>query len=172
MPPGLRGAVGVPDPSWSFQAGGDCDLGGRFAPDNVRGRLQPQIISFPQAAAMTAEESAGRGVCRSRSDTDPSLKRTFDALESPGGRRRRSDLLGDACCGSCGRFLTPRVAPNCAGRNRHAFQGETLRAILLKAFRLVEGRCDHDVGRDRGGNCRLGAIGVREPRFLPRRARC
>ena len=134
-----------------FALGGAAIYGGGFALDNVRDRLEPQRISFPPAAAMTAEETAEvGGFAGGKVDTGTEAEAYsryigIHVAEIGGGKSYAE--LGSVQFGIEDEIATAEKAGDTAlvkdlrgelaavtGQRDTIFKGETLRAILLNAF--------------------------------------
>jgi hypothetical protein len=134
-----------------FALGGAAIYGGGFALDNVRDRLEPQRISFPPAAAMTAEETAEVGAfAGEKVDTGTEAEAYsryigIHVAEIGGGKSYAE--LGSVQFGIEDEIATAEKAGDAAlvkklegelagvtGQRDTIFKGETLRAILLNAF--------------------------------------
>jgi hypothetical protein len=123
--------------------------GGGFALDNVRDRLEPQKISFPPAAEMTAEEKAIVGDFAGQSvdtGTEAEAYSRYIGLHvgEIGGGKTYAELGGPLfaleaeieeaqAAGGDTAALEEELAGLRAQRDT-VFKGETLRAILLNAY--------------------------------------
>ena len=109
--------------------------GGTFALDNVRDRLEPQNISFPPAAAMTAEETAEVGAFagqRVDTGTEAEAYSRYIGGHLVGVNDGATYSETSAAAGEEG--LNPKAAAELEGQADTLFKGETLRAILLNAY--------------------------------------
>jgi hypothetical protein len=130
--------------------GGAAIFGGSFALDNVRDRLEPQKISFPPAAEMTAEEKAEIGSFSGQAVDTGSEAEAYSRyiglhLTEIGGGKTYAELGGvqfgledevEAAKASNDPAL-PKLEEELAAvmaQRDTIFKGETLRAILLNAY--------------------------------------
>ena len=134
-----------------FALGGAAIYGGGFALDNVRDRLEPQRISFPPAAAMTAEETAEVGAfagAKVDTGTEAEAYSRYIGLHlgEIGGGKTYAEL-GSVQFGVEDQIATATEAGDTAlvkelegelaavtGQRDTIFKGESLRAILLNAY--------------------------------------
>jgi len=109
--------------------------GGTFALDNVRDRLQPQNISFPPAAAMTAEETAEVGAFAGQKvDTGTEAEAYSRYIGGHLTAVNDGATYSETSNAARAEGLNPKVAAELQGKADTLFKGETLRAILLNAF--------------------------------------
>ena len=110
-------------------------FGGSFALSNVRDRLAPENISFPPAAAMTAEERASVGAFAGQKvDTGPEAE-AFSRyigghLEAVNNGATYSETSGAARAEG----IPAKEAADLQVKADTLFKGETLRSILLNAY--------------------------------------
>jgi hypothetical protein len=125
-------------------------FGGTFALDNVRDRIEPQHISFPAAAEMTAEEKAIVGEFVGASVDTGTEAEAYSRyiglhLSEIGGGKTYAELgpvqfgleaqIEEAKASNAAqRRPTRGEAGGRSGQRDTIFKGETLRAILLNAY--------------------------------------
>lgn len=118
--------------------------GGSFAFSNVRDRLEPQNISFPPAAAMTAEETAEIGAFAGAKVDTGTEAEAFSryigghlASVNEGATYSETSSESRGYAAEVGEDPTAAEAATMAelqGKADTLFKGETLRAILLNAY--------------------------------------
>lgn len=117
-------------------AGGAAAIfGGNFGLQNVRQRLEPQNIAFPDASEMTPEESAEVGEFAGQSvDTGPEAEAfsRYIGVHLAAINDGRTYSETSAAAGAEG--LDPETRAQLRQKADTLFRGETLRAILLNAY--------------------------------------
>ena len=123
--------------------------GGSFALSNVRDRLEPQNISFPPAAAMSAEETAEVGAFAGMkvdtgTEAEGYSRYIGGHLTAIGGGKTYAELGGPLFALEAEIEAAQEAGKNTAameeelaglqGQRDTVFKGETLRAILLNAY--------------------------------------
>lgn len=110
-------------------------FGGTFALDNVRDRLRPQNISFPPAAAMTAEEKTELGAFAGQSvDTGGEAEAFSRYIGGHLAEVNEGATYSETSAQARAEGLDPKVAAELGAKADTLFKGETLRAILLNAY--------------------------------------
>lgn len=109
--------------------------GGSFALRNVRDRLEPEHISFPPAAAMTAEETAEVGAFAGQKVDTGTEAEAFSRYIA-GHLKEVNDgaTYSETSAAARAEGLDPKVAADLQIKADTLFKGETLRAILLNAY--------------------------------------
>ena len=109
--------------------------GGSFALSNVRDRLEPQNISFPPAAEMTAAETADIGAFAGmRVDTGTEAEAYSRYIGGHLKDVNEGATYSETSNAARAEGLTPKAAAELQGMADTLFKGETLRAILLNAY--------------------------------------
>jgi hypothetical protein len=110
-------------------------FGGSFALSNVRDRLEPENISFPPAAAMTAEEKAEVGMFAGQKVDTGTEAEAFSRYI--GGHLKginEGATYSETSSAARAEGITENQAAELQGKADTLFKGETLRAILLNAY--------------------------------------
>ena len=109
--------------------------GGSFALSNVRDRLEPQNISFPPAAEMTAAETADIGAFAGmKVDTGTEAEAYSRYIGGHLKDVNEGATYSETSAAARAEGLTPKAAAELQGMADTLFKGETLRAILLNAY--------------------------------------
>ena len=109
--------------------------GGSFALSNVRDRLEPQNISFPPAAEMTAAETADVGAFAGmRVDTGTEAEAYSRYIGGHLKDVNEGATYSETSAEARAEGLSPKAAAELQGQADTLFKGETLRAILLNAY--------------------------------------
>lgn len=110
-------------------------VGGNFAQSNVRDRLEPQKITFPPLAAMSAEEKADVGdFAGQRVDTGEEAEAFSRYIGGHLKGINEGQTYSQTSAAAREEGLDPEVAAELQGKADTLFKGETLRAILLNAY--------------------------------------
>jgi len=115
--------------------GGLAVYGGNFGRDNVRDRLQPELVQFPPYDAMTPEEQATVGQFAGQQVTTGPQAEAFArfiaghlALVNDGKTYAQTSAAARAD------GLDPQTAADLQAKADTLFKGETLRSIMLNAY--------------------------------------
>ena len=109
--------------------------GGSFALSNVRDRLEPQNISFPPAAEMTAAETTDIGAFAGmKVDTGTEAEAYSRYIGGHLMDVNEGATYSETSAAARAEGLTPKAAAELQGMADTLFKGETLRAILLNAY--------------------------------------
>lgn len=110
-------------------------FGGSFALNNVRDRLQPEHISFPPAAAMTAEEKAEVGDFAGQSvDTGTEAEAFSRYIAGHLEEVNNGATYSETSAAAREEGIPADQAAELQAKADTLFKGETLRAILLNAY--------------------------------------
>lgn len=110
-------------------------VGGNFAHSNVRDRLAPENISFPPAAAMTAEERAEVGLfAGAKVDTGTEAEAFSRYIGGHLAAINDGKTYSETSSAARAEGLDPKVAAELQGKADTLFKGETLRSILLNTY--------------------------------------
>jgi hypothetical protein len=110
-------------------------FGGSFALQNVKDRLEPENISFPPAAAMTAEEMTEVGDFAGQKVDTGSEAEAFSRYI--GGHLKEVNngaTYSETSAAARAEGISEKKAAELSGMADTLFKGETLRAILLNAY--------------------------------------
>jgi hypothetical protein len=115
--------------------GGLAVYGGSFGRDNVRDRLQPELVQFPPYDAMTPEEQASVGNFAGQQVTTGPQAEAF-AKYIAGHLTFVNDGKTYAQTSAAARVegLDPKTAADLQAKADVLFKGETLRSIMLNAY--------------------------------------
>lgn len=109
--------------------------GGSFALDNVRDRLEPENISFPPAAAMTAEETAEVGTFAGQKvDTGIEAEAFSRYIGLHLEAVNEGATYSETSAAARAEGISEKTAAELQAKADTLFRGETLRAILLNAY--------------------------------------
>lgn len=110
-------------------------LGGTFALDNVRDRLEPQNISFPPASAMSPEEKAGIGeFAGQKVDTGTEAEAFSRYIGGHLTQVNNGATYAETSAAARAEGIPEDEAAELQAQADTLFRGETLRAILLNAY--------------------------------------
>ena len=109
--------------------------GGTFALQNVRDRLEPENISFPPAAAMTAEEKTEIGTFAGQKvDTGQEAEAFSRYIGGHLAAVNDGKTYSETSAAARAEGIPAQEAPDLQIKADTLFKGETLRAILLNAY--------------------------------------
>ena len=115
--------------------GGLAIYGGNFGQNNVRDRLEPELVTFPPFEAMTPEEKQAVGEFAGQQVTNGAQAQAF-ATYIGGHLEFINDGKTYAETSAAARVegLDPKVAADLSAKADVLFKGETLRSIMLNAY--------------------------------------
>ena len=110
-------------------------IGGAFALSNVRDRLALENISFPPAAAMTAEERADIGTFAGQKvDTGPEAEAFSRYIGGHLDEVNGGATYSETSAAARAEGISVKEAAELQTKADTLFKGETLRSILLNAY--------------------------------------